>query len=640
MKNNKLKSDKDKAEVNYDNFQPFTDIRESYPNKRKNVQTKMINDIKNKMENLKIEEIELEKMKKDIEIINKKFSIIQKRIDNIEKDNKNLDINPLNNNEINYININDIINKYIKLEENYSDLLKKFEVIKEDQNKNGEKVKKNAIDFNSGDIESNLNMQTNKIIIEQQNELNAELKKLNIQINTKNYNDDNEIKKINSDIYNLQQQLDIFNNNLNPIKNIEQMKLILNVLNGQIKMINDKIEQISNENNSDEENNLNISQKPNDEDIIKIKNIINLQRDKINNIKGNYSTKNEINDINNKLNVIEYDINRLIEDEENKNYSNSSKNNSIGNMMISRNDLTDQIQIRNNEYKNLNLDLSKDLNSINNIYQMLRDKYFEYNSKDIIKQSNYKEIIIKITEEINENKNDINNLNENNDNNYKIFEQIKRNFKIIDSKISKIKNIEQNEYENKAKIGNIQNKLNILENILNKNNTQIDYSKKEKVNVVNNQQDIMRKINDLNDKGKNEMEYLENEINKFIEERNNINNQMNERLEQLNRKIQEKKNNRIENSNLEDKNEIKTKNSLYNLEENINSLNKAAGIMNEMQDQYKDNTNEEFKKITERIKDLQTNISNKFQETQFNLQSNFRNISQSLISHKEEDDEK
>ena len=640
MKNNKLKSDKDKAEVNYDNFQPFTDIRESYPNKRKNVQTKMINDIKNKMENLKIEEIELEKMKKDIEIINKKFSIIQKRIDNIEKDNKNLDINPLNNNEINYININDIINKYIKLEENYSDLLKKFEVIKEDQNKNGEKVKKNAIDFNSGDIESNLNMQTNKIIIEQQNELNAELKKLNIQINTKNYNDDNEIKKINSDIYNLQQQLDIFNNNLNPIKNIEQMKLILNVLNGQIKMINDKIEQISNENNSDEENNLNISQKPNDEDIIKIKNIINLQRDKINNIKGNYSTKNEINDINNKLNVIEYDINRLIEDEENKNYSNSSKNNSIGNMMISRNDLTDQIQIRNNEYKNLNLDLSKDLNSINNIYQMLRDKYFEYNSKDIIKQSNYKEIILKITEEINENKNDINNLNENNDNNYKIFEQIKRNFKIIDSKISKIKNIEQNEYENKAKIGNIQNKLNILENILNKNNTQIDYSKKEKVNVVNNQQDIMRKINDLNDKGKNEMEYLENEINKFIEERNNINNQMNERLEQLNRKIQEKKNNRIENSNLEDKNEIKTKNSLYNLEENINSLNKAAGIMNEMQDQYKDNTNEEFKKITERIKDLQTNISNKFQETQFNLQSNFRNISQSLISHKEEDDEK
>jgi len=640
MKNNKLKSDKDKAEVNYDNFQPFTDIRESYPNKRKNVQTKMINDIKNKMENLKIEEIELEKMKKDIEIINKKFSIIQKRIDNIEKDNKNLDINPLNNNEINYININDIINKYIKLEENYSDLLKKFEVIKEDQNKNGEKVKKNAIDFNSGDIESNLNMQTNKIIIEQQNELNAELKKLNIQINTKNYNDDNEIKKINSDIYNLQQQLDIFNNNLNPIKNIEQMKLILNVLNGQIKMINDKIEQISNENNSDEENNLNISQKPNDEDIIKIKNIINLQRDKINNIKGNYSTKNEINDINNKLNVIEYDINRLIEDEENKNYSNSSKNNSIGNMMISRNDLTDQIQIRNNEYKNLNLDLSKDLNSINNIYQMLRDKYFEYNSKDIIKQSNYKEIIIKITEEINENKNDINNLNENNDNNYKIFEQIKRNFKIIDSKISKIKNIEQNEYENKAKIGNIQNKLNILENILNKNNTQIDYSKKENVNVVNNQQDIMRKINDLNDKGKNEMEYLENEINKFIEERNNINNQMNERLEQLNRKIQEKKNNRIENSNLEDKNEIKTKNSLYNLEENINSLNKAAGIMNEMQDQYKDNTNEEFKKITERIKDLQTNISNKFQETQFNLQSNFRNISQSLISHKEEDDEK
>ena len=63
--------------------------------------------------------------------------------------------------------------------------------------KNNEEAK-STIDYNSGDIASNLNIQVKKIISEQQNNLNAEIKKLKILINTKNYNDDIEIQEINS----------------------------------------------------------------------------------------------------------------------------------------------------------------------------------------------------------------------------------------------------------------------------------------------------------------------------------------------------------------------------------------------------------------------------------------------------------
>ena len=194
MKNNQLNNNK--TEVNSYNIQPFSDIRESNSNNKPKEMINLYNNIKNKIESLKIEENELEKIQEDIEIINRKINKIKVKTDDIEKGNKSLEINPINNNNIS--DINDIINKYIKLQENYSDLNNKFDIIKEDQNRNDEKIRKSTIDYNSGDIASNLNIQVKKIISEQQNNLNAEIKKLKIQINTKNYNDDIEIQEINS----------------------------------------------------------------------------------------------------------------------------------------------------------------------------------------------------------------------------------------------------------------------------------------------------------------------------------------------------------------------------------------------------------------------------------------------------------
>ena len=117
-----------------------------------------------------------------------------------------------------------------------------------------------------------------------------------------------------------------------------------------------------------------------------------------------------------------------------------------------------------------------------NKYQILGSKFNEINEQDLNNQENYAEIFKKINEKIIQNKNDIEELNNCNVKNYKIFEQIKRNFKIIDTEIAKINNIQKNEKENNEKIDEINKKLIKLENALNENKNQMKNFQRDSIN--------------------------------------------------------------------------------------------------------------------------------------------------------------
>ena len=84
---------------------------------------------------------------------------------------------------------------------------------------------------------------------------------------------------------------------------------------------------------------------------------------------------------------------------------------------------------QDNQYNELKKTLDKKINENISNYKNLENYVNQYQENEKIKQTNYIDIITKLTEQIDINKKDILELNGEIDNHYKIYEQIKRNFK-------------------------------------------------------------------------------------------------------------------------------------------------------------------------------------------------------------------
>lgn len=266
----------------------------------------------------------------------------------------------------------------------------------------------------------------------------------------------------------------------------------------------------------------------------------------------------------------------------------------------------------------------------------MENKFNEVNIKDLNIQSNYKEIINKINEKNDQNKNNIDILNEDGEKNSKIFEQIERNFKKIDTELSKIENIEKNEAENYSRIIDINKKIIKLENMLNRNGVPTN----EFNNKIGGEDDKMNEVRNIN------MEYLENKLNEFKEEQENINMRNNQIIEKLRKKINDENNDvvnmpkedEINNSNNEkgsnELNDIELK--FKKMEEDINDLKETTKKMDELHDINKQEAEEAFNAINNWINNFRENVNNRIVKLKEYIDKKITNIYQSIGSYKED----
>ena len=167
------------------------------------------------------------------------------------------------------------------------------------------------------------------------------------------------------------------------------------------------------------------------------------------------------------------------------------------------------MQKQDNQYNELKLSIDKKINECITNYKNLENYINNYHQNEQYKQSNYIEIIKKLTEQIDKNKKEISELTEENENHYKIYEQIKRNFKKCDSEIIKINNIENNCLLNQKNLDEIKTKISGLEFILNEKKTQIDNLQRESVKRIEEEKNKLNNINDTQYK-----EFIEQQQNK------------------------------------------------------------------------------------------------------------------------------
>ena len=151
---------------------------------------------------------------------------------------------------------------------------------------------------------------------------------------------------------------------------------------------------------------------------------------------------------------------------------------------ISKDNFKDSIMKQDNQYNELKVSLDKKIKEIIANYKNLENYMNQYQENEKIKQTNYIEIIKKLTEQIDKNKKDILELNEEIDNHYKIYEQIKRNFKKCDTELAKINNIDNNCKLNQKSLEEIKAKIVRVEDFVNENKNQINNLQRESLQKI------------------------------------------------------------------------------------------------------------------------------------------------------------
>ena len=630
-----------------------------------------INNIKTDLENLKKKENNIDKIRNDLQDINKKLLDYENSFALIEKDNQRTTTLLQNTSSENSKKDENIIGKYIELEQKFEELQNKISVIKDAQNKTDYQIKNSIIENNDyQDIISNLEQQINNFKENTENETNIKLAQLTNNFNEK-YNYHNEqIEKLNSKTNQIHGTLNVINETLEVKSEIPEIKNKMDDLNNEINNLKNKLSEISKTQFNINNNNENSSFKDLENNFNQISQQINEQQLNIDLIKKNYVDKDNLDDINNRLLVIQNDINILMEKNENDKESIHSANENLiklnkennNNNMVTRDEFKDIINKNENEYIKLQTDLNNKINDIVNNYQILENKYNEFNEQDIINaQTYYSEIFKKMAQEINKNKKDLQDLNDQNDKNYKIFEQINRNFKLIDSEIIKISNIEKNENKNKSKIEEIDKKLTNFENILNENKEQMKNLQRDSLDMLNNEKEgnnkeqkykkmlegeesnnsnLQLQIDELNEKEKTNIQNLENKLNEFRQQQTEINQQNNLKIIELNNKINKNKNeDDLMLSQSEVINGNKSNNNSNNYEEKINDLEKKIDLLKEacekidkLNDKNQNDINEKFEDISNWLTNFKENINNNLKNLKLYVDKKIENLGNSKTS--------
>lgn len=238
--------------------------------------------------------------------------------------------------------------------------LKKLNSIKNEQDKTGEQLRISMIDNNYDESISILNNNINKFMVEHQLNSQDLLKNFCDKFEEQNNEKNDKFMEINENTKNLQQEIDIINQNLNPLADIPQMKENIQELDNQINDMSNKIEQISGSiqiiQKADNDNNINMQDMG-----AKYNEILNEQLKEINFIKQNYTYKKDLDDINNKFFEIENDLKKLNKEDDGNDNDNDNINigkeklNNINkdSIMISKNEFNEEIMKKDNEYNNM-----------------------------------------------------------------------------------------------------------------------------------------------------------------------------------------------------------------------------------------------------------------------------------------------
>ena len=619
--------------------------------------------MQNDLETLKKKNSNVDRINDDLDDINKKISKYQSNIKYLENEEKNTE-NALNSILADKKKEDEsITNIHNELEGKFMDLKKKLNLIKNDQDKTGEQLRISMVDNNYDESISILNNNINKFMVESQLNSQDALKNFCDKIEEQDNAKKDKLMEINENIKNLEQEIDIINQNLNPLTDIPQMKENIQELDNQINNMTNKVEQISENTQiikkADNDNNINMQDFGD-----KYNEILKEQLKEINFIKKNYTYKEDLNDINNKLFEIENDLKKLNvkddgKDNDNKNIERENLINININKdsnMISKNEFNEEIMKKDNEYNNMKNNIDNKIKKIINNYQLLENQFNELNEQDANIQSSYNLILNKIDEQINENKNNISDLNNDNQNIIKIFGQIQRNFKTIESETEKIKSIEKTEIDNKTQIEDINNQIMKLENMLNENENKgslnmLDSQIKARndgayENEENQNSNLLSKINELNERKNNNMEYLQNKLNEFRNEQMKINKENIEQIEQLNKKLnEENKGNELNSNSLIDIEEIDNDNDndkdnmdknneledkLNKFQEKITLLKTYLEKLYEVEDKNRKDAEEQFNQINIWINNFSSNINGKMDKLKNYVALNLKNLTQSL----------
>ena len=634
-----------------------------------------IKKLNQEIDNLKYNEFNMKKLNEEISEINKKLYKIEVDTSILEKNIKNNDYlykNALNEEEKDNQNV---INKYNEIEEKYNELYNKMKLIKEQQNKVGMELMANEINENNYKQEiSKSEDKLNKFLEESNLKFNNTLNEIYSNFIENTSNKDNELNMIKYEIKNSEEMVKQIKMNLKPIIEINQIQNNINALGKQMGDMNNIYNQIikEHENIQTKNNELHQSLLNANNDIRDINNQISQNKINIDEIKNNYITKNNLKDINDKINNINNEIKALNETFENNKKLLNNANNEIKNInktsdeIIQKEEYDKEMNKKNNEFNELKNFYSNKIDESNNNYAEIINQFNQFNEEEMNSMININKQFNDISDQVKSDNNDIKKLETENNSIYDEFILIKDKFKLLDKNISNLNKLENINVENKKEIEIINDRINNLENDLmlnktneNNNNNEIDNLQLEslesldnfnnKVNkeneirenkykelikeTQNNEMILENHINEINQKQEYNINEITNKLNEFKKQQFMLNEQNMKNIEQLNHGISEQIR-EYENIKQSLESDLNNNNNKKILETRINNLEREVDEWLEFSkkiDQLMiENMEENLEKIEEinsQMKNFRENVNNQFKEMKIYIDKTIDNFS-------------
>ena len=463
-------------------------------------------------------------------------------IDQFNEDfNFNLDSNEIKNyfKEI-FANFIDVVknnfNLYYEIKKNIIDNFNN------NKSKNYEMIMNLKEISNFNDIIKDINL-----IINEKNIKNKiyNLVKVYIKINQKNFEDEIELEKSK--------------------KENEDLKLENNSLEKELKNINNKYNDLENKNNDLEKEINNLNNKNSD--------LENKNKDlekEINNLN------NKSSDLENKNKDLEKELNNLNNKNSELEYNNKNLENGLKSLNINKNEIKNDLNNMNNKNRDLekkNKDLEKELNNANDKNRDLENELKNMNNKNRDLENKNKNL----ENEIKNNKNEIDNQKLLLKNKQKELNQLEGKFNELQKQNKNLKNNLENKTNKNEELKNVINRIkkekkeelsrlsenfrktkSNLEKELKDIKEENNVLKKEMKNIEQKNKDLDEKLkenssklsmleienNNLENEKRNEISYLENDL----EREKNRNKELNDELNSKNRELTEirKEKNEIE----------------------------------------------------------------------------------------------
>ena len=668
---------------NYNNIQSETrniisKEMNPYNIKYYNTGAELQNEIKKlnqEIDNLKYNEFNMKKLNEEISEINKKLYKIEVDTSILEKNIKNNDClykNALNEEEKNNQNV---INKYNEIEEKYNELYNKMKLIKEQQNKVGMELMANEINENNYKQEiSKSEDKLNKFLEESNLKFNNTLNEIYSNFIENTSNKDNELNMIKYEIKNSEEMAKQIKTNLKPIIEINQIQNNINALGKQMGDMNNIYNQIikEHENIQTKNNELHQSLLNANNDIRDINNQISQNKINIDEIKNNYITKNNLKDINDKINNINNEIKTLNETFENNKKLLNNANNEIKNInktsdeIIQKEEYDKEMNKKNNEFNELKNFYSNKIDESNNNYAEIINQFNQFNEEEMNSMININKQFKDISDQVKLNNNDIKKLETENNSIYDEFILIKDKFKLLDKNISNLNKLENINVENKKEIEIINDRINNLENDLmlnktneNNNNNEIDNLQLEslesldnfnnKVNkeneirenkykelikeTQNNEMILENHINEINQKQEYNINEITNKLNEFKKQQFMLNEQNMKNIEQLNHGISEqireyeniKQSLESDFDNNNNKKILETR--INNLEREVDEWLEFSKKIDQLMVKNMEENLEKIEEINSQMKNFRENVNNQFKEMKIYIDKTIDNFS-------------